>query len=248
MVGQQGDGPSGQAATANGKHPGAVDSAPNRASHERRPEAAAADRIEVPAVAPAGRMSPHAGPEVQVKTEITPGHADSADSTEAKPVRAQDAAETEIKPEAAQAASVHDMKFEVTGGERRVEVRLSERGGEVKMTVRTPDTHLADNLRENLPALSNRLAESGFKSEVWRPAASATVDRGHATESSAGGTARDANQDANKDANRDADGQSRQQKHPSQDSAGHRRSKNPLEPVSQKEKGRNFAWLMSSLR
>ena len=128
------------------------------------------------------------------------------------------------------------MKFEVTGGERRVEVRLSERGGEVKMTVRTPDANLASTLRENLPALSARLAESGFKSEAWHPAASSTNERRHTAESSAGGASQDANS------------QPRQQDREPQDGAGQRRPQSPQEPILQKQKGRDFAWLMSSLR
>jgi hypothetical protein len=131
---------------------------------------------------------------------------------------------------------VRDIKFEITGGERRVEVRLSERGGEVKMTVRTPDTHLASALRENLPTLSSRLAESGFKSEAWHPAASSTNELRHTAESAAG------------DASRDSHTPHREQNRDSQDGAGQRRPKSPQELLPQQQKGRDFAWLMSSLR
>ncbi len=144
--------------------------------------------------------------------------------------------ESESKPEAPSTPAVRDMKFEVTGGESRVEVRLSERGGEVKMTVRTPDGNLASTLRENLPALSTRLTESGFKSEAWHPAASSTNEWRHTAQSSAGGASQDANS------------QSREQNRESQDGAGQRRPKIPQEPVTQKQKGKDFAWLMSSLR
>ena len=158
------------------------------------------------------------------------------DETEVKPVRPQDAMESESKPEAASTSPLRDMKFEVTGGESRVEVRLSERGGEVKMTVRTPDANLASTLRENLPALSNRLAESGFKSEAWHPAASSTNEWRHTAQPSAGGASQDANS------------QSREQNGQSQDGARQRRPRIPQEPVTQKQKGKDFAWLMSSLR
>ena len=153
-----------------------------------------------------------------------------------KPVRPQDAMESESKPEAPGTPAVRDMKFEVTGGESRVEVRLSERGGEVKMTVRTPDGNLASTLRENLPALSTRLTESGFKSEAWHPAASSTNEWRHTAQSSAGG------------ASQDAHSQSREQNRESQDGAGQRRPRIPQEPETQKQKGKDFAWLMSSLR
>jgi hypothetical protein len=209
------------------------DHAPARAGRERRPEAAPSERTDTSAGTPAGKMIPHAAPDAQAGAETAP---ERPDTTAAKPVRPQDAMESETKPEAAKATPVRDMKFEVTGGERRVEVRLSERGGEVKMTVRTPDAHLASTLRENLPALSARLAESGFKSEAWHPAAASTSQWRHTAESSAGGASQDANS------------QPREQDREPQDGAGQRRPKSPQEPIPQKEKGRDFAWLMSSLR
>ena len=209
------------------------DQAPARTSRERRPEAAPAERTEAPAGASAGKIVAHAAPDAQVKSETAP---DRPDTTAAKPVRPQNAMESETRPEAARAPTVREMKFEVTGGERRVEVRLSERGGEVKMTVRTPDTQLAGSMRENLPTLSARLAESGFKSDVWHPAASSANEWRHSAESSAGGPSQDANTP------------SRQQDHESQEGAGQRRPRSPQESAPQKEKGKDFAWLMSSLR
>jgi hypothetical protein len=144
------------------------------------------------------------------------------------------------KPEAPQAPAVRDMKFEVTGGQQRVEVRLSERAGQVQMTVRTADEPLANTLRENLPALNARLAESGFKSEAWHPAASSTNELRH----TAGSGPRGASQDTNPD----ADAQPRQQDREPPDGAAQRRPKSPQEVTPQKEKGKDFSWLMSSLR
>jgi hypothetical protein len=210
---------------------------PLHAERERRPEATSGELTESPTGPPANKIIPHASLDAQVKAETAP---ERTGTNAAKTVRPQDVMESEIKPEAAKATSVRDVKFEVTGGERRVEVRLSEQGGELKMTVRTPDNHLASTLRENLPELSARLAESGFKSEAWHPAASSTNEWRHTTESSAGAASQDGNQDANS--------QSRQQDREPQDDAGQRHPKGPQEPTSQKEKGKNFAWLMSSLR
>jgi hypothetical protein len=191
------------------------------------------ERVEAPAGATAGKIVAHAAPDAQVKTETSP---EKTDTTAAKPVRPQDAMEGETRPEAAKAPPLRDMKFEVTGGERRVEVRLSERGGEVKVTVRTPDPQLAGTLRENLPTLSARLAESGFKSEAWHPAASSPNEGRHTAEPSAGGASQDANTP------------SHQQDRESQDGAGQRRPRSPQETAPQKEKGKDFAWLMSTLR
>jgi hypothetical protein len=144
--------------------------------------------------------------------------------------------EGDARPEAAKAAPLRDIKLEVTGGERRVEVRLSERAGEVKMTVRTADAPLASSLRENLPALSARLAETGLKGEAWHPAASSAEDWRHNAKPSAGAASQDAN------------AQPREQGREPQDGAGQRRPKSAQQPIPLKEKGRDFAWLMSSLR
>jgi hypothetical protein len=210
-----------------------ADQAPARAGRERHPEAAPAGTTPAPAGAHQGKLIPQTAPDAQVRAETAP---DGPDTTAARPVRPQDAMESESRPEAVKAPTVRDMKFEVTGGEQRVEVRVSERGGEVRMTVRTPDSQLAGTLRENLPTLSARLAESGFKSEAWHPAASAADQWRHPNESSAGGAPRDANTP------------SRQGERESQDDAGQRRPRSPQEVTPQKEKGKDFAWLMSTLR
>jgi hypothetical protein len=205
---------------------------PAHAGKERRPELGPAERTEAPAGAADGKLLAHASPDAQVKAETAPG----TDTTAANPVRPLDAMESETPPEAAKAPLVRDLKLEVTGGEQRVEIRVSERGGDVKMTVRTPDSQLAGTLRENLPALSARLADSGFRSDAWHPAASATNQWRHAGEASAGGASPDANTP------------SRQQNRQAQDDAGQRRPKSPQEATPQKEKGKDFAWLMSTLR
>jgi len=212
---------------------GEPDHAPARAGREHRPEAAPAEHAAFSAGAAAAKVIPQASPDGQVRAETA---AERPDSAAAKPVRPQDAMESETPPEAAKAPLVRDLKLEVTGGEQRVEIRVSERGGDVKMTVRTPDSQLAGTLRENLPALSARLADSGFRSDAWHPAASATNQWRHAGEASAGGASPDANTP------------SRQQNRQAQDDAGQRRPKSPQEATPQKEKGKDFAWLMSSLR
>ena len=205
---------------------------PPHAARERRPEESPSDRIEAPSMAPAGKLVPHT-PEAQMKAAATP---EPATAEPAKPPRPQEATRAETAPEAAKGSPVRDMKLELTGGEQRVEVRLSERGGEVKMTVRTPDAHLATVLRENLPALSARLAESGYKSEAWHPAASSISERTHTADPSANSAFQDANPSP------------RQQDRQPQEQGGQRQRKNPEEPAPQQQKGRDFAWLMSSLR
>ena len=222
-------------AAASGKRPpqpGWPEPAPARAARERHTETPA-EPAGTPSPAPTGKSAPYAEPDAAGRTEAGPGRGDTATP---KPGRLQDAMKSDAGPEAAKAAPLREMKFEVTGGERRVEVRLSERAGEVKMTVRTADAPLASSLRENLPALSARLAETGLRSETWRPAASSTDDWRHNAESPAGGASQDAN------------AQPREQGREAQDGAAQRRHKSPQEPAPLKEKGRDFAWLMSSLR
>jgi hypothetical protein len=217
--------------------PDEPDHLPAAAGRERRPEAAPAERTGPSTGATAGKMNPPSSPDAQVRAETAP---ERTAATAAKPVRPQDVMERAAQPEAVKAPLVRDMKFEVAGGQQRVEVRLTERAGEVKMTVRTADEPLADALRENLPALNARLAEGGFKSEAWHPAASSTNELRHTAESGARGAPHDTNQESG--------AQSRQQDREPPDGAGQRRPKSPQEATPQKEKGKDFAWLMSSLR
>ena len=154
-----------------------------------------------------------------VRQEAVP---DAAPATDNGPSRPE--VKPELKPEI-QPASAHDIKLEVSGGEQRVELRLSERGGEVRVAVRTTDSHLAGALRENLPELTTRFAETGLRSEIWRP--SATPGGSHSQE---------------------GDSQSRGQGGNSQQDSEQRQARSSPEEKIHKEKGKDFAWLMSSLR
>ena len=82
------------------------------------------------------------------------------------PVRA----ESQPLPEPAPAAgAARDIQIRVNQDGQRVDVRLTERGGEVHVSVRTPDALLAGTLREDLPVLSAKLEQNGFRTETWRP-------------------------------------------------------------------------------
>jgi hypothetical protein len=208
--------------------------------HERKqPEA------ELPQTAPpddphsagAGDLPP-LKPEGYAAAEIAPRGQSMAEQSALKESAAppQEAGRLEPKPGVASGVA-REIKLELTGGDRRVEVRLSDRAGEVRVAVRTPDSHLAGTLRENLPELSTRLAETGMRSEVWRPAGSAAAEWRHTSSPQAGG-------------NLAQDGES-----PSQGQGGHpqgnpreRRQPDFQEQPAPKEKGKEFAWLMSTLR
>jgi hypothetical protein len=193
-----------------------------------------------PPAAPGGAASkvvPHWSHAPETRTES----ATYQPQSKAEPSRPEGSPEPEAGiPPSRPPAVARDIKLEVNGGDQRVEVRLVERGGEVHVAVRTPDAHLASALREDLPALSSRLVESGFRTETWHPAApgvlSGTSDgprEAHA-QPSAGGSPHDPNPQSRQE------GRQRQgDAEPRQDSS---------EQPNPKEKGKEFAWFISSLR
>ena len=141
-------------------------------------------------------------------------------------------------PPPAQAATAHDIKLEVGGaGEPRVEVRVTERGGDVHVAVRTPDSRLAGDLREDLPALATRLEQSGFHATTWQPAAGG--DRQHSADPPAGASSQDPqNQSRQNGGEQQGDPREQQPKEP----------ENPDHPSQPKEQGKDFAWLLSSIQ
>jgi hypothetical protein len=189
---------------------------------------------ETPNQIPGSKSVNHWTPSGSLRQEVSPEET-AAPPPDAVTVRPEATGKVEPKPDV-QPASAHEIKLEVAGGERRVEVRLSERAGEVRVAVRTPDGQLAGSLRENLPELATRLAETGLRSEMWRPAAPAAGEWRHTSQTPAGNPAQDADQQS-KGNGGGAQGDSRQQN-----------PQNSQEHKAQKEKGKDFAWLMSSLR
>jgi hypothetical protein len=55
--------------------------------------------------------------------------------------------------------------------DERVSIRAVQKGAEIHVSVRTPDTQLAQSLRQDLGKLSTGLDQAGFRTEAWRPAA-----------------------------------------------------------------------------
>jgi hypothetical protein len=88
---------------------------------------------------------------------------------EASPPRRTGVAEGGLNAAPA-AAPTREIQLQLHQGEQRVDVRLTEHGGEVRVAVRTPDQQLAGALRADLPALSTRLEQTGFRAETWHPA------------------------------------------------------------------------------
>ncbi len=78
----------------------------------------------------------------------------------------------------------------------RVAIRMVQQGAEIHVSVRTPDTQLAESLRQDLGKLSTGLDQAGFHTETWRPtavnAAAQSNDNPH-RETSQGSANRDGN-------------------------------------------------------
>jgi hypothetical protein len=131
-------------------------------------------------------------------------------------------------------APAREIRLEVAGGERRVEIRLTDQAGELKVAVHTPDHHLAERLREGLPALSSRLEESGLRAETWQPAA-ATGEPGTVAETFTGFN----------HGSQDEQQPGRQGREPQHHHEG-RRPRVPEENEQPKEKGKDFEWFLSA--
>lgn len=95
------------------------------------------------------------------RTDEAPSHASSA----AGPAAPQP------EPERLPTTPARDIRIALDGGERRVEVRVVERGGGIQVAVRTPDERLAGDLRSDLPALTARLEQAGYRADSWHPPA-----------------------------------------------------------------------------
>jgi hypothetical protein len=48
---------------------------------------------------------------------------------------------------------------------------MLQKGSEIHVSVRTPDTQLAQSLRQDLGKLTTGLDQGGFRTEAWRPVA-----------------------------------------------------------------------------
>jgi hypothetical protein len=141
----------------------------------------------------------------------------------------------EEPPEAARPAPMaHEIKLQLSGGDQRVEVRMVERGGEVHVDVRTPDARLAGALREDLPALSARLEQSGFHAESWHTGLNASPDRQPMPQTTAGAPSQDQQNRSGQDRNNQQDGRQPPPK-----------NQNNPQP---KDDRKDFAWLFTSLR
>jgi hypothetical protein len=129
--------------------------------------------------------------------------------------------------------------LELNGGGQRVEVRLTERGGDIHVAVRTPDARLSGAMRDDLPALTAKLEQSGFRADVDRPGAwqpSATSGERRTAEATPDSSPRDSQEHS---------GQSGQQR---QDNPQQQNPKNPTNSLNRKADRKDFAWLLQTYR
>jgi hypothetical protein len=108
-----------------------------------------------------------------------------------------------------------------------------ERGGQVHVAVRTPDARLAGELREDLPALTTKLEQAGFRAEAWHPATAG--ERGAPGARMAEPQAGTPGQDT---PNQPGQDRREQPRDPQQ-----RRPKDPEDPSQIKQAQKDFAWL-----
>ena len=217
----------------------------------KRPEAAeAADDERRPAVPPQ--------PKAETRVEVQPQTEGDASLQPVPPAAVRDAASPAATPERSSAATgtetarpaeppqpsnlpelkqttLRDIRFEVNGPDRRVEVRLTERAGEVEVSVRTPDSRLAADLRENLPLLSSRLEQTGFRSEglAHDGGLAAGAQRHDVRQTAESGTG-DPGQGSREPGERQGEGQHQQ------------RPRTPEEIRDSKSKGKDFSWFLST--
>ncbi len=144
--------------------------------------------------------------------------------------------EIESPPEAKPAAPAREIQIQVNRGEQRVDLRLTERGGEVLVAVRTPDPQLAGTLREDLPQLSSRLEQAGFRAETWHPAASTAESNLRTAEPHSAHT-------SSEDQNPSRQGGQEQE----QQQSPHRQPKPPAPKAATNSPRKEFEWLMSQL-
>ena len=75
------------------------------------------------------------------------------------------------EPEVSAPEPARNFSLRITGADHeRVDIRLMDRGGDIRVAVRTPDADLTRNLRSGVSELAGRLEQSGYHTEIWRPA------------------------------------------------------------------------------
>ncbi|MGO9009683.1 MAG: hypothetical protein ACLQPN_06230 [Bryobacteraceae bacterium] len=154
-------------------------------------------------------------------------------ATPAPDLSAESAAEPASAAKPAAGGAAREIQLELRDADARVNVRLVERAGSVQVDVRTSDNHLAGALRDDLPALTARLEQTGLRAETWHDAPAAAAARIRMAEPAASaGFQSSQNQSRQEGGGRDPrDGQPQEKR------------QNQRQPES-----KEFSWLYTSLQ
>jgi hypothetical protein len=134
-------------------------------------------------------------------------------------------------------APAREIQLQVNQGAQRVDVRVMDRGGEVHVAVRTPDAQLAGALRGDLPVLSAKLEQAGFRAETWHLPVASQQEHLKPPETTSAGTRQDGRHSSRQDQQEQSQGQQQRPKQPVAESATN---------ISKRRKA--FAWFMSQAR
>ncbi len=126
-----------------------------------------------------------------------------------------------------------EIQLQMGSGAGGVAVRVTERAGEVRVDVRTPDSQLTSALRQEMPTLATRLAESGFHAAIWHPASASTLSPDPAEKSAP--------------VNGDGQGGQRQGRQPQQRPPDERPRQSSPPPQTNTNR-KDFQWLFTSLQ
>ncbi len=158
------------------------------------------------------------------------------ESAPASPPPAVAAAPAAAAPESPKPAAARDIKLELQGqGDQRVEVRVSERAGAMRVEVRTPDSGLAGDLRQDLPALAARLEQTGFRADTWHSAGAA--ERQRTAEAAPGSASQNSERQPGQNGGQ-------RQRDPQQQP----KPRTPENQAPSQNAGKDFAWLFSTIQ
>jgi hypothetical protein len=220
--------------------PGVTQAASSSSKHgdsSRHPDQ---DRPQETATAASHQTASAEAPQTRFDVNAAAAPAGSATSPARTASRSETAAASEAAPApepkpVAVSSAAHDIKLELNSGGQRVEVRLTERGGDIHVAVRTPDARLSGAMREDLPALTAKLEQSGFRTNAWQPGAAAGGER-RAAEISTGSSSADSQEHS---------GQHSQHQ---QDDSQQQNPKHPTNAANRKTDRKDFAWLLQTYR
>jgi hypothetical protein len=170
-------------------------------------------------------------PDVGAAASQSANRSHGAAAASASPETAS-AAELASAPKPAAGGAAREIHLELRDADARVNVRLVERAGAVQVDVRTPDSHLAAALRDDLPALAARLEQTGLRTESWHDAPAAAAVRMRTAEATATASAESSQNQSRREGGKN---------NPHDDQPREKRQQQPS------TESKEFTWLYTSL-